>query len=61
MQSRQWVLANPWLERWRQEGTERLENAQARKPAGIRDDHLSVTSVLSLKDRRERSRSLGKL
>lgn len=26
----------------------RLENAQVRKPAGIRDDHLPVASVLSL-------------
>lgn len=37
-----------------------LRTRPGRKPAGLRDDHLFVASVLSLKDRRERSRSLGK-
>lgn len=37
-----------------------LRTRPGRKPAGLRDDHLFVAYVLSLKDRRERSRSLGK-
>lgn len=51
LRSRQW---NSLILNWRGGDRKtqilpgRLENAQVRTPAGIRDDHLPVASVLSL-------------